>query len=128
MFSTKDIAATRITHIGNEIGIAAPTIYYHFDNLASIVEALLRYVVEESAVFASHEAWRAGRCTDRLRSLIEQHIDRLTSGHYDPLFGIEFTETGARRFAERLPPQPSMATSPASRHQGRDRRGRIQAR
>lgn len=98
LFSSKGIAATRITDIASEIGIAAPTIYYHFDNLDTIVETLLRYVVEESAAFASHEAGRPGRCADRLRSLIEQHVDRLTSGPYDVWFVMQFTESDAHRF------------------------------
>jgi AcrR family transcriptional regulator len=104
LFATKGIGATRITDIAEAVGVTAPTIYYYYDDLDAIVEALLRYVVDESAAFATHEADRSGPCAERLQSLVRQHVSRLTSGPYDLWFVAGLTEADAARF-------PRVATS-----------------
>ena len=80
------------------VGITPPTIYYHFENLAAIVEALLTYVVDESAAFATAAARRSGPCADRLASLVTQHVERLTTGPYDLWFVVGLTGDESHRY------------------------------
>ncbi len=87
-----------MTDIAAAVGVAAPTIYYHFDNLDAIVEALLRYVVEESAAFALNEAKQPGGARERLHSLLRQHVSRLTSGPYDLWFVVGLSQPDSGRF------------------------------
>lgn len=98
LFSTNGVGATRITDIAAHVGVASPTIYHHFDNLDDIVETLLRYVVDESAVFAVTEANVIGSASERLRALLFQHVDRLTSGPYDLWFVVGLAQPDSRRF------------------------------
>jgi AcrR family transcriptional regulator len=98
LFSRKGMNATRITDIAAAVGVAPPTIYYHFDNLDAIADELLRFVVEESAAFAVHEVERSGSYAERLTSLIHQHVSRLTSAPYDLWFVAGLTEADIPRF------------------------------
>lgn len=98
LFSTNGVGATRVTDIATRVGVASPTIYYHFDNLDAIVETLLRYVVDESAVFAVTEAKLPGPASERLHSLLLQHVNRLTSGPYDLWFVVGLAQPDSRRF------------------------------
>ena len=93
------MAGTRITDIARAVGITPPTIYYHFENLPAIVEALLTYVVDESAAFATAAARRSGPCADRLASLVTQHVERLTTGPYDLWFVVGLAEDDSHRYA-----------------------------
>jgi TetR/AcrR family transcriptional regulator len=86
LFSRKGVGATRLADIAASVGVSPPAIYYYFDNHRAIVEALLDYVVNESAAFAVAAASADGPCGDRLASLVGQHIERLTSGPYDVWF------------------------------------------
>lgn len=97
LFSTRGVDGTRITDIAAAVGVTAPTIYYHFANLAAIVETLLTYVVDESAAFATATARRPGPCADRLAALVAQHVERLTRGPYDLWFVVGLTAEQAGR-------------------------------
>jgi AcrR family transcriptional regulator len=97
LFSTTGVGATRIADIAASVGMTAPAIYHYFDNLGAIVEALLSFVVEESAAYATAVANRPGPCADRLHSLIRQHVERLTSGPYDLWFVAGLSESEGRR-------------------------------
>ena len=99
LFSTAGVGATRIADIAASVGMTAPAIYHYFDNMDAIVEALLGYVVEESAAFAVAVVNRPGRCAERLGSLIRQHVERLTSGPYDLWFVAGLSESEARRYS-----------------------------
>jgi AcrR family transcriptional regulator len=98
LFSTAGVGATRIADIAASVGMTPPAIYHYFDNLDAIVEALLRYVVDESAAYATAAAKRPGPCAERLRSLVRQHVERLTSGPYDLWFVAGLSETEGRRY------------------------------
>lgn len=98
LFSAAGVGATRLADIAASAGMSAPAIYHYFENLDAIVESLLQYVVAESAAFATATARRPGACVERLRSLITQHVERLTSGPYDLWFVAGLSETEARRF------------------------------
>jgi len=99
LFSARGVAGTRLTDIAAAVGITAPSVYYHFDNLEAIVEALLTYVVDESSAFATAAARRPGPCAERLASLVTQHVDRLTSGPYDLWFVVGLSEEESRRYS-----------------------------
>jgi AcrR family transcriptional regulator len=88
LFSTNGVAGTRITHIADAVGVSSSSVYYHFENINAIVEALLTYVVEESAAFATAAARQSGPSTERLHALITQHVERLTTGPYDLWFVV----------------------------------------
>jgi AcrR family transcriptional regulator len=92
------VSATRVADIASSVGVSSPAIYNWFANLDAIVEALLEYVVEESAAFATAVARRPGGCTERLHALITRHVERLTSGPYDLWFVAGLSETELRRF------------------------------
>jgi AcrR family transcriptional regulator len=96
LFSSRGIGATRVADIAEEVGLTAPAIYYHFANLDEIVEALLDYVVGESAAFATTMAELEGRPAERLHALVTQHVTRLTAGPYDLWFvaGVVAAEPG----------------------------------
>jgi AcrR family transcriptional regulator len=96
LFSGRGIGAIRMADIARAVGVTPASIYYHFDNREAIVEALLEYVVDESAAFATASAGRPGPCAERLRELLHQHISRLASGPYDLWFvaGISGEDTG----------------------------------
>jgi AcrR family transcriptional regulator len=98
LFSTKGIGATRLVDVAASVGVTAPAIYYHFENLDAIVEELLTYVVEESAAFATAAATSPGSCADRLASLLTQHVERLTAAPYDLWFVTGLSEEESRRF------------------------------
>ena len=97
LFSTKGVAGTRVTDIADAVGITAPTIYHYFENLDTIVEALLAYVVDDSAAFATASARSAGPCADRLASLIDYHVHRLTQGPYDLWFVVGPSQADSTR-------------------------------
>ena len=82
--------------IAEAVGVTAPALYYHFANLDEIVEALLDYVVGESAVFATTMAELDGPPMERLHALVTQHVARLTAGPYDLWFvaGVVAAEPG----------------------------------
>ncbi len=88
LFSTNGVAGTRITHIAEAVGVTSSSVYYHFDNIDAIVEALLTYVVDDSAAFATAAARDSGPCSERLHALVTQHVSRLTSGPYDLWFVV----------------------------------------
>jgi AcrR family transcriptional regulator len=98
LFSTAGVSATRMADVAASAGMSAPAIYHYFENLDAIVEALLQYVVGESAAFATAAARRPGAASDRLRSLIIQHVQRLTSGPYDLWFVAGLSESERGRF------------------------------
>jgi TetR/AcrR family transcriptional regulator len=99
LFSANGVGATKMSDIASAVGVSAPTLYHHFENLDAIVEELLRYVVEESAAFAtSVEAEHPGRPGERLASLIRQHIERLTRAPYDLWFVASLSDAETRRF------------------------------
>lgn len=98
LFSTAGVGATRMVDIAASVGMTAPAMYHYFDNRDDIVEALLGYVVDESAAFATATATRAGGCGERLGSLVRQHVERLTAGPYDLWFVAGLSESEARRF------------------------------
>ena len=98
LFSARGVPGTRLSDIAAAVGITPPTIYYHFENLAAIVEALLTYVVDESAAFATVAARRDGPCADRLAALVTQHVDRLTTGPYDLWFVVGLSEDPPHRY------------------------------
>jgi AcrR family transcriptional regulator len=85
--------------IAAAVGVSPPAIYYYFDNVDAIVQALLEYVIEESAAFATAAASGPGPCGPRLHALVAQHVDRLTSGPYDLWFVAGLSDAEARRFA-----------------------------
>jgi AcrR family transcriptional regulator len=100
LFSANGVGSTRMSEIAGAVGVTGPTLYYHFENLDAIVEELLRYVVEQSAAFAtSIEAERAASPAERLSSLIRQHVERLTQAPYDLWFVASLTDAETRRFA-----------------------------
>ena len=98
LFSTAGVSATRVADIASSVGVSSPAIYNWFGNLDAVVEALLEYVVVESAAFATAVARRPGGCMERLRALITRHVERLTSGPYDLWFVAGLSETELRRF------------------------------
>jgi AcrR family transcriptional regulator len=91
------VPGTRLSDIAAAVGITPSTIYYHFENLAAIVEALLTYVVDESAAFATAAARGDGSCADRLAALVTQHVQRLTTGPYDVWFVVGLAEDPPHR-------------------------------
>ena len=97
LFSTNGVAGTRITTIAEAVGVSSSSVYYHFENIDAIVEALLTYVVEDSAAFATAAARQSGPCTERLRALITQHVDRLTTGPYDLWFVVGPSQADSKR-------------------------------
>jgi len=97
-FSAAGVAATRMGDIAASVGISTPALYHWFDNLDAIVEALLRYVVEESAAFATAVAAGPGSCAERLGTLVTQHVERLTAGPYDLWFVAGLSSAETRRF------------------------------
>ena len=98
LFSANGLGATRLTDIADAVGVKPPAIYYHFANLDAIVEHLLRYVVEESAAFATRTAAADGTCAERLRALVAQHVHRLTATPYDLWFVAGMSDTDSERF------------------------------
>jgi AcrR family transcriptional regulator len=98
LFSAKGVGATRVSDIAASVGVSAPAIYYHFDNVDAIVEQLLAYVVDESAAFATAAARGDGPPADRLRSLVKQHVERLTAGPYDLWFVAGLSDAERARF------------------------------
>lgn len=98
LFSARGIGATRMSDIAAAVGVKAPAIYYHFDNLDAIVQHLLDYVVDESAAFATRTASAAGTSAERLRKLVEQHVRRLTAGPYDLWFVAGLSDGDSARF------------------------------
>jgi len=98
LFSSAGVGATRLADIAASAGMSPPAIYHYFENMDAIVEALLQYVVAESAVFATAAARRPGACAERLRSLVTQHVERLLSGPYDLWFVAGLSEAERRRF------------------------------
>jgi len=100
LFSTKGLGATRLSDVADAVGVKAPAIYYHFDNLDAIVQHLLDYVVEESAAFATRTASGEGTRPDRLGALIEQHVRRLTDGPYDLWFVAGLSDADSARFPD----------------------------
>jgi AcrR family transcriptional regulator len=97
LFSTKGVAGTRITHIAEGVGVSSSSVYYYFENIDAIVEALLTYVVEDSAAFATAAARRSGPCTERLHALVTQHVERLTRGPYDLWFVVGPSQADSTR-------------------------------
>ncbi len=98
LFSRQGVGASRISDLAAAVGISPPALYYHFANLDEIVSALLDYVVTESAAFATTMAMGTGRPTERLRSLIAQHVARLVGGPYDLWFVAGLPEADQRRY------------------------------
>lgn len=98
LFSADGVGAVRVTDIAAAVGVRPPAIYYHFDNLDAIVGQLLDYVVEESAAFATAAASGTGTSAHRLRALVLQHVERLTSGPYDLWFVAGLSDSIAERF------------------------------
>jgi AcrR family transcriptional regulator len=96
-FSSAGVGATRVADIAASVGMTPPAIYHWFDNLDAILDALLSYVVDESAAFATAAASRPGPCAERLRSLIGQHVERLTAGPYDLWFVAGLSDAESRR-------------------------------
>ncbi|MGE3620997.1 MAG: TetR/AcrR family transcriptional regulator, partial [Acidimicrobiia bacterium] len=90
IFSERGIAATRISDVADAVGLRPSAVYYHFAGLDEIVATLLRYVVDESAAFATAMAdagaEAAGPASERLRRLITQHVARMTAGPFDLWF------------------------------------------
>lgn len=99
LFSSHGLGATRITDIAASVGISAPAVYHWFDNLDAIVSALLDYVVDESAAFATAAANQSGSASRRLHALVQQHVERLTMGPYDLWFVAGMSSDESRRFA-----------------------------
>ena len=98
LFSANGLGATRLSDIADAVGVKSPAIYYHFANRDAIVEHLLRYVVDESAAFATRTAAADGTSTQRLRALVAQHVDRLTDTPYDLWFVAGMSDTDSERF------------------------------
>lgn len=98
LFSEKGVAGTRMTDIANAVGVRTPAVYYHFDNMGAIVEALLSYVVDESAAFATAATASDGSCSDRLRALVLQHVTRLLGGPYDLWFVVGPSQASSNDF------------------------------
>jgi AcrR family transcriptional regulator len=88
LFSVRGVGATRITDVADAVGVSPPSIYYHFTGLDEIVRALLDYVVEESAAFATASATGPGSPVDRLHALVAQHVGRLIAGPFDLWFVV----------------------------------------
>jgi AcrR family transcriptional regulator len=99
LFSTAGVSATRLSDVAAGVGVSPPALYHYFENLDAIVEALLEYVVADSAAFATVAAGRPGACADRLHALVEHHVERLTAGPYDLWFVAGLSEDESRRFA-----------------------------
>ncbi len=100
LFSANGLGATKISEVAEAVGVKPPAIYYHFANLDAIVEHLLRYVVEESAAFATRTAASEGTSTDRLSALVAQHVQRLTDTPYDLWFVAGMSDANSERFPE----------------------------
>ena len=98
LFSARGLGATRVSDIAASVDVSPGAIYYHFDNLDAIAEQLLTYVVEESAAFATAAARGDGSSAARLRSLVAQHVERLTSGPYDLWFVAGLSDADGERF------------------------------
>jgi AcrR family transcriptional regulator len=98
LFSAKGVGATRVSDIAASVGVSPPAIYYHFGNVDAIVAQLLAYVVDESAAFATAAARGDGSPAERLRSLVAQHVERLTSGPYDLWFVAGLSDAERARF------------------------------
>lgn len=99
LFSANGLGAVRLSDIAASVGVSAPAIYHWFENLDAIVGALLDYVVDESAAFATAAADSSGTASERLHSLVRQHVERLTSGPYDLWFVAGMSSAESRRFA-----------------------------
>jgi AcrR family transcriptional regulator len=97
LFSINGVAGTRITQIADAVGVSSSSVYYHFENIDGIIEALLTYVVEESAAFATAAARQSGPSAERLRALITQHVARLTAGPYDLWFVVGPSQASSTR-------------------------------
>ena len=100
LFSANGVGATKLSDVADAVGVKPPAIYYHFANLDAIVEHLLRYVVEESAAFATRTAAAEGTSADRLRALVAQHVHRLTDTPYDLWFVAGMSDADGERFPE----------------------------
>jgi|GEM_PF-5163525 len=100
LFSNQGIGATRITDIAAAVGVSPPSIYYYFDNLDAIVEALLDYVVVDSLAFATSVSARPGSAPERLHELVAQHVERLILGPYDLWFVAGLTARDSARFSK----------------------------
>jgi AcrR family transcriptional regulator len=98
LFSRQGIGATRITDVADAIGVSAPSIYYHFAGLDDIVRALLDYVVEESAAFATASAGGPGTPARRLHDLVAQHVGRLIAGPFDLWFVVGMRDADGSRY------------------------------
>lgn len=99
LFSEQGVGATRLADIAASIGVSSPAIYHWFENIDAILAALLDYVVDESAAFATAAATAPGTPSARLHSLVRQHVERLTSGPYDLWFVAGLSSAESRRFA-----------------------------
>lgn len=100
LFSAQGVGATRLADIAARVGVSAPAIYHHFDNLDAIVRELLDHVVGESAAYATRVSHSTGSSADRLHSLIAQHVERLVQSPYDLWFVAGLTDADRERFPE----------------------------
>jgi TetR/AcrR family transcriptional regulator len=98
LFSRQGVGATRITDVAEAIGVSPPSIYYHFADLDDIVRALLDYVVEESAAFATASATGPGTSARRLHALVAQHVGRLIAGPFDLWFVVGMRDADGNRY------------------------------
>ena len=109
--------------IAEAVGVTAPALYYHFANLDEIVEALLDYVVGESAVFATTMAELDGPPMERLHALVTQHVARLTAGPTTCGSWPAWSPPSRAGMLDRPPGQPVAAGG--GRARGRGGRGGI---
>jgi AcrR family transcriptional regulator len=98
LFSRRGVGATRITDVAEAVGVSPPSIYYHFAGLDDIVRALLDYVVDESAAFATASATGAGTPARRLHALVAQHVGRLLAGPFDLWFVVGMRDVDGNRY------------------------------
>ncbi len=98
LFSRQGVGATRITDVAEAIGVSPPSIYYHFAGLDDIVRALLDYVVDKSAAFATASATGPGTPARRLHSLVAQHVERLITGPFDLWFVVGMRDADGHRY------------------------------
>jgi TetR/AcrR family transcriptional regulator, cholesterol catabolism regulator len=91
----RGVSSTSLTDVAAEVGVTVPALYYHFENLNAIAEEL---VGSMAPAFQVVENDKNASPSERLQSLLEQHIAQLTAGPYDLSFVQYLSEEETQRF------------------------------
>lgn len=83
LFSAKGFAGTSMRDIAEQVGVRAPSLYYHFRDKDEIFEVLVAYGVEEPLAHADRLSLDTGPVAARLYLLMWELAYRLCSAPYD---------------------------------------------